>query len=62
MPILQINRVKDTVPLAYHPRIGLISKEAEYECIEIIIGPLQLELGFRTRISEYDHDRRPAAR
>ena len=62
MPVLQVNRLKSSVPLEYHSRLGLITREAEYRCIEIILGPFQLSLGVRAKISEYDHDHKPASR
>ena len=52
MSIFQINWVMN--PIELERRHGLISKEAIYKSLEIIIGPLQIQLGRRIAIKTYN--------
>ena len=52
MRIFQINWVMN--PIELERRHGLISKEAIYKSLEIIIGPLQILLGRRVEINTYN--------
>lgn len=52
MPIFQINWVIN--PIELERKHGLISKEAIYKSLEIIIGPLQIQLGRRVEINTYN--------
>jgi len=52
MPIFRMYKVINDIPL--EEKHGLISKEATYRSIEILIGPLQIQLGRRVEIRTYN--------
>jgi len=56
MPVFQVNWVENPISLE-EDEYGRTTKEAVYRSIEIVIGPIQIQLGRRVAIDTYD--RRP---